>query len=84
LPCSKILEFHRKRVIYAQGQQSTSLYLVIAGNVTVCRAKETGRAELLLDIYQADEFFGECALIGLPHAETALALEDLSGHLKTG
>jgi hypothetical protein len=76
LLCSNIVEFPRNRVIFSQGQQSTSLFLVIAGNATVCRARETGRSELLLDIYQADEFFGESALIGEPHAETALALED--------
>jgi CRP-like cAMP-binding protein len=29
-----------------------------------------------LDIYQTDEFFGESALIGQPHTETAVALED--------
>lgn len=76
LPCSKILEFRKKDVIFAKGQSSINLYLVISGKVTVCRPRENGRAEFLLDIYQTDEFFGESALIGQPHAETALALEE--------
>jgi CRP-like cAMP-binding protein len=76
LPCSKILEIPGKGVIFAQGELSTSLYLVIAGKVTLCRASVTGRSQFLLDIYQADEFFGESALIGQPHADTAVALED--------
>jgi len=76
LPCSTILGFRRKQVIFAQGQPSTSVYLVISGKVKVCRVGE-GPSETLLDIYQADEFFGESALLGEPHAETAVALEDV-------
>jgi CRP/FNR family transcriptional regulator, cyclic AMP receptor protein len=75
LPCSTILGFRKKQVIFAQGQPSTSIYLVISGKVKVCRVNER-QSEALLDIYQADEFFGESALIGEPHAETAVALED--------
>jgi CRP/FNR family transcriptional regulator len=75
LPCSTILGFRKKQVIFAQGQPPTSVYLVISGKVKVYRAGE-GLSETLLDIYQADEFFGESALVGQPHAETAMALED--------
>jgi CRP/FNR family transcriptional regulator len=75
LPCSTILGFRKKQVIFTQGQPPTSIYLVISGKVKVCRVTES-QSEALLDIYQADEFFGESALIGQPHAETAVALED--------
>jgi CRP/FNR family transcriptional regulator len=75
LPCSTILGFRKKQVIFAQDEPSTSIYLVISGKVKVCRVRE-GQSEALLDIYQADEFFGESALIGQPHAETAIALEE--------
>jgi len=76
LPCSTILGFRRKQVIFAQGEPSTGVYLVISGKVKVYRAGE-GLSETLLDIYQADEFFGESALVGHPHADTAVALEDI-------
>jgi CRP/FNR family cyclic AMP-dependent transcriptional regulator len=75
LPCSTILGFRKKQAIFAQGQPSTSIYLVISGKVKVCRVSES-LSEAMLDIYQADEFFGESALVGQPHAETAVALED--------
>jgi CRP/FNR family transcriptional regulator, cyclic AMP receptor protein len=74
LPCSTILDFKKKQVIFTQGQPSTSIYLVISGKVKICRACE-GLSEVVLDIYQADEFFGESALIGLSRGETAVALE---------
>jgi CRP/FNR family transcriptional regulator, cyclic AMP receptor protein len=75
LPCSTILSFRKKQMIFTQGERSTSIYLVISGKVKVCRVSE-GQSEVLLDIRQADEFFGESALIGQPHADTAVALED--------
>ena len=75
LPCSTILSFRKKQMIFTQGERSTSIYLVISGKVKVCRVSE-GQCEVLLDIYQADEFFGESALIGQPHTDTAIALED--------
>ncbi len=75
LPCSTILTFRTKQSIFTQGQASTSIYLVIAGKVKVCRTSESGGCEVLVDIYQADEFFGESALIGSPHGETAIAME---------
>jgi CRP/FNR family transcriptional regulator len=62
-------------VIYSLDQPATGLYLVIAGKVTVCRSADNGRP-VVVDIYQADEFFGESALLRFPHAqEQAVALE---------
>jgi CRP/FNR family transcriptional regulator len=75
LPCSRIAEFKKGQVIYSQDQPSTSIYLVIEGKVKVSRMADDGR-QVLVDIYQADEFFGESALLDLPRrSEQAMALE---------
>jgi CRP/FNR family transcriptional regulator len=76
LPCSTILEYRRGQVIYNQDQPSTSIYLVIDGKVKVCRLADDGR-QVVVDIYQPDEFFGESAFLGLSQrTEIAVALEN--------
>jgi CRP/FNR family transcriptional regulator len=48
---------------------------VIEGKVKVSRMGDDGR-QVVVDIYQADEFFGESALLNLPHrSEQAAALD---------
>jgi CRP/FNR family cyclic AMP-dependent transcriptional regulator len=76
LPCSTILEYKKGQVIYNQDQPSTSIYLVIDGKVKVCRLADDGR-QVVVDIYQPDEFFGESAFLGLAQrTEIAVALEN--------
>jgi CRP/FNR family transcriptional regulator len=76
LPCSTILEYRKGQVIYNQDQPSTSIYLVIDGKVKVCRMADDGR-QVVVDIYQPDEFFGESAFLGLAQrTEIAVALEN--------
>jgi CRP/FNR family cyclic AMP-dependent transcriptional regulator len=75
LPCSVTQEFRKGLSVYSQGQPSTGIYLVMAGKVKLYRTSEAGGRQVLMDIYQTDEFFGEAALIGAPHTETAVALE---------
>jgi CRP/FNR family cyclic AMP-dependent transcriptional regulator len=76
LPCSSILEYRRGQVIFSQEQPSTSIYLVIDGKVKVCRMVEDGR-QVVVDIYQTDEFFGESAFLNSPaRDEQAMALEN--------
>ncbi len=76
LPCSTILECKKGQAIYDQDQPSNSIYLVIDGKVKVCRVAEDGR-QVVVDIYQLDEFFGESAFLNLPHRqEIAIALEN--------
>jgi CRP/FNR family transcriptional regulator len=76
LPCSSIVEYKRGQMIYNQDQPSTSIYLVIDGKVKVCRLADDGH-QVVVDIYQPDEFFGESAFLNLPHrAEQATALEN--------
>ena len=76
LPCSSIVEYKKGQMIYNQDQPSTSIYLVIDGKVKVCRLADDGH-QVVVDIYQPDEFFGESAFLSLPHrAEQATALEN--------
>lgn len=77
LPCSTILAFKKGQVIYNQDQPSNNIYLVIAGKVKVCRLAEDGR-QVVVDIYQPDEFFGESAFLSLSRrSEVAVALENV-------
>jgi CRP/FNR family transcriptional regulator len=76
LPCSSIAEYRKGQIIYNEDQPSTNLYLVIAGKVKVSRLADDGH-QVVVDIYQPDEFFGESAFLNLPHrSEQATALED--------
>src|SRR5882757_6130679 len=76
LPCSTIVEYRKGQMIYNQDQPSTNLHLVIDGKVKISRLGNDGH-QILIDIYQRDEFFGESALLNLSHcAEYATALED--------
>jgi CRP/FNR family transcriptional regulator, cyclic AMP receptor protein len=76
LPCSTILEYRKGQTIYSHDQPSTSIYLVIDGKVKVCRQADDGR-QVVVDLYQPDEFFGESAFLGpARRTELANALED--------
>ncbi len=76
LPCSRIAAYHKGDIIYGQQQPSGALYLVIDGRVKVSMVAENGR-QVMIDIYQPDEFFGEDAFLGLPQRyEQAAALEE--------
>ena len=76
LPCSRIAEYKKGQLVYNQDQPSTSIYLVIEGKVKVSRMGDDGR-QVVVDIYQPDEFFGESALLNLPHrSEQAAAFDD--------
>lgn len=76
LPCSNIVEYPKGQLIYNQDQPSTNIFLVIDGKVKVSRLAADGH-QVVVDIYQPDEFFGESAFLDLPHrAEQASALDD--------
>lgn len=76
LPCSSIMEYRRGQTIYSQDQPSTAIYLVIGGRIKVSRVASDGR-QVVVDIYQPDEFFGESAFLGLAHrSEQAVTLEN--------
>ena len=77
LPCSAILRFRRGQVIYTQSQPCmTALYLVLEGRIKVSRIADAGH-EVVVDIYQTDDFFGESAFLNLSHhCEQATAIEE--------
>jgi CRP/FNR family cyclic AMP-dependent transcriptional regulator len=76
LPCSSIVEYRKGQMIYNQDQPSTNIYLIIEGRIKVSRVADDGH-QVVVDIYQPDEFFGESALLNLPHrSEQATALEN--------
>ncbi len=76
LPCSRIVAFRKGQTIYDHHQPSDAIYLVIDGKVKVSRLADNGR-QVIVDIFQPDEFFGESALLGLPQRpEQATAMED--------
>jgi CRP-like cAMP-binding protein len=76
LNCSKILAYAKGQMIYEPAQPSAGIYLVIDGRVKVCWHSGGGR-QVIVDIYQLDEFFGEAAFIGRPERnESAIALEN--------
>jgi CRP/FNR family transcriptional regulator len=70
------VEYRKGQLVYNPNQPSNSLYLVIAGKVKVSRPVADCHL-VVVDIYQAYEFFGESAFLRLRHrAEQASALED--------
>jgi CRP/FNR family cyclic AMP-dependent transcriptional regulator len=76
LPCSTIIEYSKGQVIYGQDRLPKSLFLVIEGKVTVYRKLEDGR-QVIVDIYQEDEFFGESAFVTeSQRPEIAIAMEN--------
>src|SRR5215813_7292902 len=76
LPCSTIAEYRKRQVIYHQNEPSTSIYLILKGKVKVSRLAEGGR-QVLVNIYQTDEFFGESTLLHpTQRSEGAMALEN--------
>ena len=76
LPCSGILEYSKGQIIYSPDQPPTGIYLVIDGKVKISRLAADGQ-QVLVDIYQNDEFFGESAFLNLPQrSEQATAFEN--------
>jgi CRP-like cAMP-binding protein len=76
LPCSTIHVYPKGQTIYGPDESATSLYLIIEGSVKICRSSALAR-QVVVDVYQPDEFFGESALLGmLQRTESAVALED--------
>jgi CRP/FNR family cyclic AMP-dependent transcriptional regulator len=74
LPCTPIREYGEGQTIYTDSQPCARIYLIIQGKVKISR--RTSGLEVVLDIYRADEFFGESALAEPEQRmETAMAIE---------
>jgi CRP-like cAMP-binding protein len=75
LPFSKIVEYGKRQVIYNELHGPAGLYLVVSGRVKVSQPVE-GARDVIIDVYRADDFFGESALLGEPCCnERAVALD---------
>jgi CRP/FNR family transcriptional regulator len=75
LPHSKIIEYRKGEVVYDQNNGPAGLYLVISGRVKVAQPVENAR-DVIIDIYRADEFFGEASILGRSSAnECAITIE---------
>jgi CRP-like cAMP-binding protein len=73
LPCSPVSKHRMGETIYTPNQPSTQLFLIVEGRVKVSR--HGGGGEVVVDVYQADEFFGESALVGCDsRGERAVAM----------
>jgi len=78
LPRKSTREVRKGQVIYDPERPSNGIHLVIRGRVKVCR-RVREHTSIVMEIYSADEFFGESSLLSLPAPlETASALEDTS------
>src|SRR5215472_6770019 len=76
LPCSPIAQYRQHQVIYNQNAPSTSIYLILEGRVKVSCLADRGR-QVLVNIYQTEEFFGESAFLHpAQRPEGAIALEN--------
>src|SRR4051794_7014082 len=66
LPYSTVVDYAKGGTIYNQDQPSTGLYLVMEGRVKVSRLLDSGH-QIVIDIYKAEDFFGESAILNLSH-----------------
>lgn len=75
LTLSRIVEYKKGQVIYDQDQPCDNLFLIIEGRIKVVLLSANGQ-QVVLDVYQPEDFFGESALLHLPRrCEVATALE---------
>ncbi len=76
LPRKGLVEYRRNQIVFDQDQPSNGLHLVVQGRVKVASAMDSG-CLTVIDIYTADEFFGESGLLSLAtRGQTAVALEN--------
>jgi CRP/FNR family cyclic AMP-dependent transcriptional regulator len=75
LPVSNTLEYGKGQTIYGPDKLSKSVYLVVTGKVGISQTADDG-SEVLLDIVQRDELFGESAFLDFSRRpEQATAIE---------
>src|ERR1700730_9738802 len=75
LPCSSIRLYEKGKTIYDRSLPSGNVFLILTGKVKASRITEQG-AQVILDIYKQDEFFGECAILDrADRSDVAVAYE---------
>jgi len=73
--CATVRTFPKQAVVVIEGDQSDSLYVILEGRVKVYLTDERGR-EIILNIKEAGEYFGELAAVGAaPRAASVMTLE---------
>ena len=60
LPAASPTQYYKGQAVYGPDNPSKSIYLVVSGTVGVSQIAEDG-SEVLLEIFRADELFGESA-----------------------
>jgi CRP/FNR family transcriptional regulator, cyclic AMP receptor protein len=76
LPHKSVIEYRRGQVIYDESQPSNGIFLVVRGRVKTSVPTDEG-AQTVVEIFSAENFFGESGLLNLPHrGESAVALEN--------
>lgn len=74
LPCSPVVKYKAGQAIYTPNQPSPQFFLIVEGRVKVSRV--SSGTEVVVDLYHADDFFGEGALLGWDNrVERATAIE---------
>ena len=66
--------FPKNTIIVSEGDQTDSLYIILAGRVKVFLANEDGR-EIVLDTQGPGEYFGEMVLDEGPRSASVMTLE---------
>src|SRR5579871_1935219 len=75
LPRKGMVEYRRGQIIFNQDQPSDGLHFIVQGRVKVSSAVDDGSLTVI-DIYTANEYFGEDGLLGLQtRGQTASAIE---------
>jgi len=78
LPRKSVTDYPKGQSIFDENQPSTGLHLVVQGRVKVAVPLDDG-TQTVVDIFTADDFFGESSLLGAeqaaPYAERAVALD---------
>jgi CRP/FNR family transcriptional regulator, cyclic AMP receptor protein len=78
LPHKSVIDYKRGQVIYDESQASNGIYLVVRGRVKTSVPMDNG-SQTVIEIYGAEDFFGESGLLDLEHrGESAAALENSS------
>jgi CRP/FNR family transcriptional regulator, cyclic AMP receptor protein len=72
---ASVRAFPKRAIIVSEGDETDSLYVVLAGRVRVFVADENGR-EVQFNQIGPGEYFGEVAIDGGPRSASVMALED--------
>lgn len=69
-----VIRFPKKSILITEGDEGTSLYLILSGRVKVYTSDASGK-ELVLCMCEAGDILGEMALDGGPRSASVAAME---------